>query len=69
MYKYEIILYWSNEDGKILAEVPELPGCMADAANYQEAVLNVETIIDQWIESAKELGTIIPEPRGKLMFA
>ena len=68
-YKYEIIIYWSDEDNAFVAEVPELPGCMADGATYSEAVSNVEVIIDEWIETAKDLGREIPEPRGKLMFA
>ena len=68
-YKYEIILYWSDEDKAFVAEVPELPGCMADGATYSEAVSNVEVIIDEWIETAKDLGREIPEPKGKLMFA
>ncbi|PYS77602.1 MAG: hypothetical protein DMF66_09235 [Acidobacteria bacterium] len=68
-YKYEIIIYWSVEDNAFIAEVPELPGCMADGATYSEAVSNVEVIIDEWIEAAKDLGREIPEPRGKLMFA
>ena len=68
-YKYEIIIYWSDEDNAFVAEVPELPGCMADGATYSEAVSNVEVIIDEWIETAKDLGREIPEPKGKLMFA
>lgn len=67
--KYEIILYWSNDDGAVIAEVPELPGCMADGANYKEALINVETIIAEWMTTAKELGREIPLPKGKLMFA
>ncbi len=68
-YKYEIIIYWSDEDNAFIAEVPELPGCMADGATYSEAIASVEVIIDEWIETAKDLGREIPEPRGKLMFA
>jgi predicted RNase H-like HicB family nuclease len=67
--RYEIIIYWSAEDTAYLAEVPELPGCMADGASYQEALRNAEVIIQEWIETAKELGRPIPEPRGKLMYA
>jgi predicted RNase H-like HicB family nuclease len=67
--KYEIIIYWSAEDRAFIAEVPELPGCMADGATYQEALSNVEVIIQQWIETAKELNRPIPQPKGKLMFA
>lgn len=69
MTAYEIILYWSNKDQAIIAEVPELPGCMADGKTYQEALMNVEIIIQEWIETAQELGRFIPEPKGKLMYA
>ena len=67
--RYGIIIYWSKDDQAFIAEVPELPGCAADGATYQEALANAETIIREWIESAQELGRPIPEPRGKLMFA
>jgi len=67
--KYEIIIYWSPEDEAFIAEVPELPGCMADGGSYQEAVANVESVIEQWIETARELGRPIPAPRGRLTFA
>ena len=66
---FEIIIYWSNEDGAFVAEVPELPGCMADGRTYQEAVTNVEVIVEEWIQAAKELGRPIPQPRGRLMYA
>ncbi len=66
---YEIILYWSHEDRAFIAEVPELPGCAADGATYQEAVSNVEVVIGEWIETARGLGRPVPEPRGRLMFA
>ena len=69
MYRYEIILYWSHEDDAFVAEVPELAGCMADGPSYQEALANVEVIIQEWIETAKELGRPIPEPKGRLIFA
>jgi predicted RNase H-like HicB family nuclease len=69
MNKYEIILYWSDEDQAFLAEVPELPGCAADGATRQEALSNVETVIAEWIETARELGRQIPEPKGRLLFA
>ena len=69
MSKYEVILYWSEEDGAYLAEVPELAGWMADGATYREALEKVETVIQEWIETARELGRPIPEPRGRLMFA
>lgn len=68
-YRYEIIIYWSNEDQAFIAEVPELPGCAADGGTYQEAVPNVETIIREWIETALELARPIPEPKGRLMYA
>ncbi len=67
--KYELIIYWSEEDQSFIAEVPELPGCMADGESYLDAVRNVEVIIDQWMATAKDLGRDIPEPKGKLMFA
>ena len=67
--KYEVIIYWSEEDQAFIAEVPELPGCMADGSDYREALANVEVVVQEWIETAKELGRPIPEPRGRLMFA
>jgi predicted RNase H-like HicB family nuclease len=67
--KYEIIIYWSAEDNAFIAEVPELPGCMGDGASYQEALANAEVIIQEWVDTAKELGRNIPQPRGKLMYA
>ena len=69
MVKYEVIIYWSKEDEAFIAEVPELPGCAADGATYQEAIANAEMIIREWIETAKELGRPIPEPKGRLVFA
>jgi len=69
MSKYEIIIYWSEADQAFIAEVPELPGCAADGKTYKEALANVETIIAEWIETAKELGRPIPVPRGRLAFA
>lgn len=69
MSKYEIIIYWSDEDQSFIAEVPELPGCMADGETYQNALSNVEVVINEWIETAKILGRDIPIPRGKLMYA
>ena len=68
-FKYEIILYWSAADQAFIAEVPELPGCAADGATYQEALANAEVVMQQWIETATELGRPIPVPRGRLMFA
>lgn len=67
--RYEIILYWSEQDRAMIAEVPELPGCAADGATYQEALSNVEVVIAEWIETAQGLGRPIPSPRGKLMYA
>ena len=68
-YQYEIAIYWSEEDQASIAEVPELPGCAADDASYLETLANVERVIDDWIETARELGRTIPEPKGRLMFA
>jgi predicted RNase H-like HicB family nuclease len=66
---YEIILYWSRDDGAVIAEVPELPGCAADGETYAAALENVQTVIDQWIETARELGREIPIPKGRLTYA
>lgn len=66
---YEVILYWSDEDQSVIAEVPELPGCMADGPTYREAIEAVEVVIREWIETASEMGREIPKPRGKLMYA
>lgn len=67
--KYEVIIYWSDEDKAFIAEGPELPECAADGASYSEALANIQVIIDEWIETAKELGRPIPEPKGRLMYA
>jgi predicted RNase H-like HicB family nuclease len=67
--RYEVILYWSDEDNAFIAEVPELPGCAADGPSYQEALANAERVIQEWIETARELGRPVPEPKGRLMFA
>ena len=69
MTKYEIILYWSEEDQAFIAEVPELPGCAADGATRQEALANAEVVIAEWVETAGELGRDIPAPKGRLLFA
>ncbi|QTA81614.1 Toxin-antitoxin system, antitoxin component, HicB-like [Desulfonema limicola] len=69
MGKYEMIIYWSEEDNSFIVEIPELPGCMADGQTYQEAVSNAEIIIKEWIETAKEMDRDIPKPKGKLMYA
>ena len=69
MIKYEVIIYWSEEDQAFIAEVPELSGCAADGETHQEALANVETVIKEWLETAKELNRPIPEPKGRLLFA
>jgi predicted RNase H-like HicB family nuclease len=69
MYKYEVIVYWSEEDEAYIAEVPELPGCMADGTTYEEAIRNAQVIITEWIETARELNREIPKPKGKLAYA
>jgi predicted RNase H-like HicB family nuclease len=69
MSKYEMVIYWSEPDGAFVVEVPELPGCMADGVSYQESVANAEQIIDEWIDTAKEEGRPIPEPKGRLIYA
>ncbi|AIA31109.1 type II toxin-antitoxin system HicB family antitoxin [Leptospirillum ferriphilum] len=67
--RYELIVTWSTEDQSYIVEVPELPGCMGDGATYQEAVANAEVVIGEWIQTARELGRPIPEPRGRLLYA
>jgi predicted RNase H-like HicB family nuclease len=69
LIKYEMIIYWSDEDEAFLVEVPELPGCMSDGETYEEAVNNAQQVIHEWIETARELGCDIPEPKGRLMYA
>lgn len=69
MSKYEVILYWSDEDNAFIAEVPELPGCAADGETKHAALANAEVIIQEWIETAMELGRTIPEPKGRLLYA
>jgi predicted RNase H-like HicB family nuclease len=69
MLKCEVIISWSDEDQAFIAEVPELPGCAADGKTYQAALANVEVVIRQWIDTAKELGRPIPVPKGRLVFA
>ena len=69
MSRYTVILSWSAEDGAFIAEVPELAGCVADGATRQEALANVEVVIAEWVEAARELGREIPEPKGRLLFA
>jgi predicted RNase H-like HicB family nuclease len=67
--RYEVIIYWSAEDAAFIAEVPELPGCAADGLTYEAAIANVKVVINEWIQTARELGRAIPEPRGRLMYA
>lgn len=66
---YEVIIFWSKVDDCFVAEVPELPGCMADGRSYQEALANAEIAMREWIDTAKELGRTIPEPKGRLRYA
>jgi len=66
---YEIILYWSHEDQAFVAEVPELAGCAADGATYQEALAHVQVVIREWIETAQELRRPVPQPRVRLIYA
>ena len=68
-HRYEVIIYWSEPDQAFIAEVPELPGCAADGPSYQKALAAVQVVINEWIETAKELGRPIPKPRGRLLYA
>ena len=69
MNRYEIIIYWSEDDNCFIAEVPELPGCMADGKDHAEVLKNVEVVITEWIETAEIEGRSIPVPKGKLVYA
>jgi predicted RNase H-like HicB family nuclease len=69
MYKYELIIVWSDEDGRYVVEVPELPGCMSDGESYEEAIRNAQIAVSEWIETAQSLGREIPQPRGRLLYA
>jgi predicted RNase H-like HicB family nuclease len=70
MFRYEIILYWSEEDKTFVSEVPELPGCSAHGETQEAALRNVQDAIALWVETAKEFGDPIPEPKGRrLMIA
>jgi predicted RNase H-like HicB family nuclease len=69
MNRYEVIIYWSGEDDAFIAEVPELPGCAADGETREKALANAEVVIQEWLETARELGRPIPEPKGRLIFA
>ena len=68
-WKYEIIIYWSDEDQAYIAEVPELSGCAANGATYKQALANLEVIIGEWVETARELERAIPKPKGRLLYA
>ena len=68
-WRYEIIIYWGDEDQAYIAEVPELPGCAADGPTYKRARANAEVTIQEWIDTAEELGRVIPEPKGRLLYA
>ena len=68
-YKYELIIFWSEEDRRYIVEVPELPGCMADGLTYEEAIDNAQVVISEWMETALGLGRKIPKPKGKLAYA
>jgi predicted RNase H-like HicB family nuclease len=67
--KYEVIIYWSKADESFVAEVPELAGCAADGETYLEALQNAQIVMQEWIETAHELGRPIPQPKGKLVYA
>lgn len=68
-HRYEVIIYWSAEDGAFIAEAPELPGCAADGGTHGEALANLDLVISEWIETAKLVGREVPEPKGRLVFA
>jgi excisionase family DNA binding protein len=65
--EYQMVIYWSDEDQAYLVEVPDLPGCMADGKTRQEALANAETIVQEWIETAHDLGRSVPAPQGRLL--
>jgi predicted RNase H-like HicB family nuclease len=67
--KHEVIIYWSDADEAFIAEAPELPGCAADGPTKAKALAAVERVANEWIETAKELGRPVPNPKGRLMFA
>jgi len=70
MNRYEIIIYWSMEDQAFVAEVPELPGCMAHGSTYEEALVQIQLAMELWLETAREYNDPIPEPKGRrLAFA
>jgi len=65
MYKYETIIFWSNDDQVFIADVPELPGCMAHGASPDEALANAQEAMQLWLDTAQEFGDLIPEPKGR----
>ena len=67
--KYEMVIYWSDDDGTFVVDIPELPGCMADGRTYREAAANAEIIIQEWVAAARDLGREIPQPKGRLLYA
>jgi len=69
MVRYEMIIYWSEKDKAFIVEVPELSGCMADGESYEEALANAQIVIQEWIETAKELDRPVPKPKGRLIYA
>jgi predicted RNase H-like HicB family nuclease len=70
MHRYEIIIYWSNEDQVFVAEVPQLPGCMAHGNTQEAALVHANEAMQLWIDTAREFGDPIPEPKGeRLMLA
>ena len=69
MNKYEIIIFWSDEDEAFIAEVPELAGCMADGGSQEEVLANVKQVMEEWLETAKKLNRPIPVPKGRLSYA
>lgn len=68
-FRYEVILFWDKQDGIFIAEVPELPGCMAHGSSKAAAIRNAEVAVSLWLKTAKDDGLPIPEPKGKLMYA
>lgn len=70
MHRYEVIIYWSDEDGVFVTDVPELPGCMAHGSSHEAALQNAQEAIKLWVKTAAEFGDPVPEPKGRrLMYA
>jgi predicted RNase H-like HicB family nuclease len=67
--RYEVIIFWSDEDHAFVAEVPELAGCMADGETQQEALAHALEAIEDWVETARQIGRPIPQPKGRLVYA